>query len=432
MSLKLRKARFVGPGENRGFAWVVLALSLFIFAYSTQFGQIPILILYALWFPLLALKPSIVLLRTARLTPFLLMPAFAALSAFWSVAPSLTLRTAIQYATTILIAAIAARTIDPRDLVVGALLGTVLVLGYSFLYGSGSYDVFDATYAFSGAFGSKNQFGLFAAIGLLAALAALTLYRSSAPLSAFAVGVGAAALYSLLISRSATSIASLAAAVAVASAAWVLLRLPAIGRRVGIALGVAAVAAIAVVAARAGLFEGVLTVFGKDETLTGRTYLWREGLRFGADNPAVGMGYNAFWVRGTAEAERLWEEFYITSRSGFNFHNTYVEAYVTMGLVGFALTALLVLWALHLALSVLVRKVDSAGAVFCSAVILLFVVRSFVENDFLGPYSIGTFLVFYAAIRMADMNSKMPSPDVSVPAHPPTGAASVPATSRRA
>jgi hypothetical protein len=185
MSLKLRKERFVGPGENRGFAWVVLPFSFFIFAYSTQFGQIPILLLYALWFPLLAFKPGIVLLRTARLIPFLLMPAFAAFSTFWSAAPSLTLRTAIQYATTILIAAIAARTIDPRDLVVGALLGTVLVLGYSFLNGSWDYDVFDATYGFSGAFSSKNQFGLFAAIGLLAALAALTLYRSSASLSAF-------------------------------------------------------------------------------------------------------------------------------------------------------------------------------------------------------------------------------------------------------
>ena len=84
----------------------------------------------------------------------------------------------------------------------------------------------------------------------------------------------------------------------------------------------------------------LLGAFGKDSTLTGRTYLWAEGLAAAGAAPTFGTGYYAYWVQGFPEAERLWEEFYITSRSGFHFHNTYIEALVELGVVGFALVAL--------------------------------------------------------------------------------------------
>ncbi len=58
----------------------------------------------------------------------------------------------------------------------------------------------------------------------------------------------------------------------------------------------------------------VLGAFGKDATLTGRTYLWAEGLRAVGETPVVGVGYQAYWVQGFSEAERLWEEFYIRAQ----------------------------------------------------------------------------------------------------------------------
>ena len=45
-------------------------------------------------------------------------------------------------------------------------------------------------------------------------------------------------------------------------------------------------------------------------------------------------------MQGFSEAERLWEEFYVGSRSGFHFHNTFIEALVELGVVGLALAAL--------------------------------------------------------------------------------------------
>ncbi len=76
---------------------------------------------------------------------------------------------------------------------------------------------------------------------------------------------------------------------------------------------------------------------GKDSTLTGRTYLWQQGIEAAKASPLVGVGYQAYWVQGFSEAERLWEEFYIGSRAGFHFHNTFIEAVVETGLIGLIL-----------------------------------------------------------------------------------------------
>ncbi|TGV63220.1 O-antigen ligase family protein, partial [Mesorhizobium sp. M00.F.Ca.ET.158.01.1.1] len=87
----------------------------------------------------------------------------------------------------------------------------------------------------------------------------------------------------------------------------------------------------------------VLGIFGKDSTLTGRTYLWEQGWNAAMRSPILGVGYAAYWVQGFAEAERLWNEFYITTRTGFHFHNTYVEALVELGFTGAVLISLIML-----------------------------------------------------------------------------------------
>ena len=92
--------------------------------------------------------------------------------------------------------------------------------------------------------------------------------------------------------------------------------------------------ATVVIGLNIGALDLLLGAFGKDATLTGRTYLWAEGLAAARENPFLGVGYQAYWVQGFPEAERLWEEFYIGSRSGFHFHNTYIEVLVELGFVG--------------------------------------------------------------------------------------------------
>jgi exopolysaccharide production protein ExoQ len=73
---------------------------------------------------------------------------------------------------------------------------------------------------------------------------------------------------------------------------------------------------------------------GKDPTLTGRTDLWFYAARFISDNSLLGVGYHAFWVQGHALPEYLWRLEHVDTRSGFTFHNLFLELMVEIGLPG--------------------------------------------------------------------------------------------------
>ena len=151
---------------------------------------------------------------------------------------------------------------------------------------------------------------------------------------------GALSGYALVASQSAASVVATAVTLAVVVGLAVILMFSPRVRKVGL-LAVAIVAiAIVSVGLNLGAMDLLLGAFGKDSTLTGRTYLWAQGWEAAAQAPMLGAGYQAYWVQGFPEAERLWEEFYITTRSGFHFHNTYIEVLVELGFVGFALLAL--------------------------------------------------------------------------------------------
>jgi exopolysaccharide production protein ExoQ len=83
------------------------------------------------------------------------------------------------------------------------------------------------------------------------------------------------------------------------------------------------------------------TVLKKDATLTGRTYLWDYAEQLNQERPWLGGGYYAFWRHGNLAAEGLWRWGGIASRTGFNFHNAFVEMRVDLGWVGFVVLSAL-------------------------------------------------------------------------------------------
>ena len=120
--------------------------------------------------------------------------------------------------------------------------------------------------------------------------------------------------------------------------------------------------------------------------------MWSEGIAAGDLRPFLGAGYQAYWVQGFSEAERLWKEFYIENRSGFHFHNTYIEIYVELGFLGlFTYVMVLLSTLVRLSVRVATRR-DSEAAVLVGLSVLL-LVRSFFEVDSLYPYTVGSFLV---------------------------------------
>ncbi|NKN37274.1 O-antigen ligase family protein [Agrobacterium sp. a22-2] len=398
--MRIAKSSLIEPGENQLYGTIAIALSVFIFAYSTRFGQVSILAYYGLWFPLALVNYRAVLGNYTRYVWILGFAIFCGLSIFWSAAPSVTTRTAIQYMTHVVCALIAMRTIDIRTLTRGAIAGIGLVLTYSLLFGVYHFDPIDGGFSFVGAFASKNQLGFYASLGIYFAFAA-AFVLGERPLWLAPCGVvGLLAAYCLFASQSATSVLTVAVVIAISLGLRVLQMLSPDKRKILFLAGT-----VFAIVAGVGLIYGggidlVLGAFGKDSTLTGRTYLWQQGIEAAGANPYFGVGYQAYWVQGFSEPERLWEEFFIGSRSGFHFHNTFIEAAVETGLIGLFLLCLVLVVALLGHLGRLLSHARDPDAAVLFGVAMLLVIRAFVEIDTMTPYHVGSFLLYFTAGKL--------------------------------
>ena len=402
--MRLEKKRLIAPGENLVFAIPAVALSCFVFAYSTRFGQASILVYYALWLPLILVDYRQVLGNAGRYLWIFAFAAIALLSVFWSAAPGVSARASMQYLSHVLCALIAVRCIDMRTLTLGAVAGIILVLIFSLLFGGYHYDPLDGTYSFVGAFASKNQLGFYASLGVFFAFAALVTFKERGLWRVLSLFAGALAAYCLAASQSATSVLTTVAILGLTIGMQLILFLPPAYRKMLLLAGSVLFAGGIFAALSLGAIDFVLGLFGKDSTLTGRTYLWQQGIETAQQYPWLGFGYQAYWVQGFSEPERLWSEFFIGSRSGFHFHNTFIETAVETGLAGLAaLTAtLLVTLAAHLKRTLSQARNSESLVLFCLTALLL--VRAFVEVDILAPYHAGSFLLYFSAGRLTLAN----------------------------
>lgn len=400
--MRIAKTRLIGPDGNEAYAAFAIAVSFFVFAYSFRFGQVSILAYYALWMPLVAVDYRRVLGNYARYAWIFAFALFACLSVFWSQAPGTTARAGVQYLSHVVCALIAMRVVDTRTLVRGGLIGTGLVLVYSMVFGVYHLDPLDGTYSFVGAFASKNQLGFYASLAVHFAFAALFLGVERGPWKLAAIGCVLVALYCLKASQSATSVLTTVAIAGLCLSLRALKRLaPRHRKMLFLALAVLAVL-IVIAGAYGGGYEMVLGAFGKDATLTGRTYLWQQGIETAGQAPFAGIGYQAFWVQGFALAEKLWADFFISGRSGFHFHNTFIAATVETGLVGCLLLTMVLVVTLAGHLGRLLSAVRDEEALVLFTIAALLAVRTFVEIDILNPYHVGSFLLYFAAGKLAD------------------------------
>lgn len=397
--MKIPKSLLVDPEKNTVYGTFAVAISIWAFSYSSVFGQILILAYYAVWLPLILVDYRRLLRHASSAWLPLAFAFYVCLSVFWSDAPGITLRTAIQYCSHIACAYIAARTVSVRTLTIGSLIGIFVVLLYSLKVGSYSYDMLDGTYNFVGAFSSKNQLGFVASLGIYFCIVFLVFLRRGRTSLFLTAPILVLSAYLLVMAHSATSTASLPAALALVALLAMAKKLSLRYRRVIFLVGACGLVAVTAVAF-AGLLDFVLGTFGKDSTLTGRTYLWEQGWHAAQQAPILGVGYAAYWVQGFAEAERLWNEFYITTRSGFHFHNTYIEALVELGYVGATLMSLIIVRTLWGHISALVFRTWQAESVILAGVMVLLFIRSFVEIDTFNPYIMGSFLLYYSYFKL--------------------------------
>lgn len=355
---------------------------------------------------LLVRRVQIVLGLLVRYWYLMALPLFCLLSAVWSQYPAISFRFGVQLSATVLIAVAMASTTSAR-----AFCRTIfglfsLAMLASVMFG----DVRGDTGAWLGIYGSKNALAGAAATYVIVCTsqildsAASYRYRLLALLGLM-IGV-----MLLLLAQSVSALVVVPPALFLLFSLLILYRLSVFQRIVVMtfALLLAAVIAVLVTIYADALVALMLDATGKDMTLTGRTDLWRIARDLIVERPILGMGYQAFWVRGHAPAEVLWHAFAIESRGGFNFHNTYLSNAVEIGVLG-VFIQVFVLYGAAFATGLWALRTNFADASLLFILVMMVVMISFVDVPIFFQFSLRTVIVicaFVYAVRGLDAHRR--------------------------
>lgn len=252
---------------------------------------------------------------------------FGMLSVLWSMEPTQSARAAPQIGITILAAIMFAQGLPARAFIAALMYAQLSSIVASFFV--------------PGIFGAKNSLGLQLALTLLSSV--WVLLDGNQPKYARAIALSAllGAPYLLLSAGSEGALLTGSMAIVGSVAIFMLRPLQTESRIVLLWLGIiASIIALGIAFLLIdNLFDTFLLSIGKDTSLTGRTVLWSRAASIIADHPWGGVGLQAFWVEGNAEAIRFWEMFYIYGHAGFHFHDLWLEIGVELGLIGIFIAA---------------------------------------------------------------------------------------------
>lgn len=338
----------------------------------------------------LALLLQCVLDRTFRPNWVVLMlPCFVVASTLWSDEPMITLRVSVILLVCVVAITLCCNSISPRTLVLWLSLALYCSLPLQLVFGQNFWNS-----GFGGLMGSKNYFAGRMMITLFFALGIIVDRNHRASVKFVSAVAAVVSVYGIVIANSAGAFIATALSIGVFSCASILtIRNP---RTLGVILMVLLVvstAALVVFAlAWSDIQSGVLTLFSKDAGLTGRDYLWHRAYLYIADRPVLGTGFGAFWVQGNIEAEGLWRAMSIGSRMGFHFHNLFLNVAVELGLLGLFVAVAFMVAVTVATVRYAWRRGDQA-AVF-SALIAMFLIRSYVEVDFPKEFQLFCMLIF--------------------------------------
>jgi exopolysaccharide production protein ExoQ len=148
----------------------------------------------------------------------------------------------------------------------------------------------------------------------------------------------------------------------------------------------------------------VAEAFGKDPTLTDRTYLWRDVVRIGGERPVLGSGYGGFWVPATFD--QLSPE---VDNMPLEAHNGYLETFANLGLVGVGLLALLILQSIRDAAAGLAEDFEYHRLRL--AMLLMVVVMNYSEATFPRGMHLWWFGFLIFAVSPRAFARPAPAPD---------------------
>jgi exopolysaccharide production protein ExoQ len=266
--------------------------------------------------------------RTALRNPYVLgIVLLAGLSMIWSDDPSTTLKRTVALVVWTLFGYFLASRYDTSELLwhLAIALGIMAVASLATVVLKPDYGrEIGAEGAWRGVFTTKNVLG---EMMLLAAVVFGTLTRRRG-------WARVAAVLALIIAVILIAFAKATAALLIVGVLVVTLPVVLTFRRNNAAaalifctlLGVGAAGSVAIAEG-----DAVLSVLGKDPTLTGRTVLWAQVISHIEDRPLLGHGFGAFWEPTAAASER------IRTAIGWDAphsHNGWLDEWLDLGLVG--------------------------------------------------------------------------------------------------
>lgn len=368
-----------------------------------------------------ALTPLYLFLRREQLMQvlaprsfLLIVPALAFGSVLWSRAESATLKYAVELAITVAAGLLLSSARNQISVLRGMSLAFLAYVAISILYGGYvGVGMGSGGHAFAGLTASKNLLADIASTGLvLSAVVGLISLRGR---DWFWMSIASAGVvidaYAVVAARSAGAL------IGVGMAVGALLGLAPLvfAGRIARAWTTAMVALILIVVGTNyrtlsdAIFNVGASLFDKDPTLTGRTYLWYRARQLIQEQPLLGRGYNAFWLEGDIDAEGLWRYFGV-GRGGFTFHNTFIEILVTLGWAGLiVICAVVLVGAAALAVQFVQRP--SLTLVFWMCILLYELARTPIETIGITPFYFSTALVYAAlgaAFRRVEPRTHLP------------------------
>jgi exopolysaccharide production protein ExoQ len=221
----------------------------------------------------------------------------------------------------------------------------------------------------------KNALGMIAMIFGLAALWQLVQLRrsSGAPRRWKRITAQVVLLVTALwIFRTANSMTSvscfmLGATLLILTSFWGFFRRPAV-------LATIVIAALCLSLVAVFIAPNLLSVLGRDPTLTGRTEIWNLVLGM-TGNPLLGTGFESFWLG--SRLQTMWSIYWWHPNEA---HNGYIEIFLDLGWMGVALLAVLLLTGLRNTLTAVHQQAEAGGLMLAYFVIVL--IYNFTESAF--------------------------------------------------
>lgn len=388
--------------------------SLIALALVPAYGTLAALAFLAAGFSVVGftLGRSVLALRS---TVIMLVPLFCLASTIWSDYPASTGRLSVFLTLTVVVAISIGAQLSVQTIAKATLLSHLIPVVLSILIG---YTPSNAPW--TGVFASKNILAMYS---LIAMISGVYIFSTNKRLIVRA-SICAALFLCFIALIGAQSVGALVSAVATFSAytGFTFLRRYKLSSRFTFLIVSVAILFVGLILNQlvGELIVQLIASTGKDPTLTGRTDLWAKAVEYIWQHPFFGVGYRAFWVPGNPGAEELWYQFYIESKSGFHFHNTYLSNAVELGLVGMLLQVF-VLWSISYQILRLAFLYPNPTLAWAAAFTLLVLTRSLVEVDVFFEFStITVVLVSIASSLNSSRLKQRASSETNVLASTPT------------